>query len=73
MLFYRSYGEKLTVIDQPFELTADQCWNIVQHKELDIVHEGQRVFFKVNPNGQTDLVCTFENSKTLLLHNQDTN
>ena len=54
--FYRSYGEKLTVIDRPFELSADQCWSIVQRKELDIVHEGKRVHFKVNSNGRTDIV-----------------
>lgn len=55
-LFFRSYGEKLIVIDKPFELSAEQCWGIVKNKKLDIIHEGQRLNFNVNSNGQTDLV-----------------
>ena len=54
--FFRSYGEKLTVIDRPFELSAAQCWSIVRNKQLDIIHEGKLLNFNVNSNGQTDIV-----------------
>ena len=46
----------MTVIDKPFELSAAQCWGIVNDKRLDIVHEGKRLNFHVNSNGQTDIV-----------------
>ena len=52
-VFFRNYGSKLLVIEEPVYLDPDQCQDIIAHQRLSIVFEGQDVKFDVNPSGES--------------------